>query len=93
MNTNPLVSSIGYIGNPARLPINHPLADGISFFRISGDEAIYELAFFKNGDWVTETIPFFGTYAESAYPGMRSRVYQGIPKKDLQDFLEIYKDW
>lgn len=93
MNTNPLVSSIGYIGNPARIPINHPLADGLSFFHEPDDDECYELAFFKGQEWVIETIPLFSKYAETEFRNMYSRVYRYVPKNEFHDFLEVYKDW
>ena len=48
--------------------IQHPLADEVSIAIGDGAMATFpytvELAFFKNGDWVSEILPEFAAYAD-----------------------------
>jgi hypothetical protein len=57
----------------ARASISHPMADEVSIAMGSGAYARFphsvELAFFKNGEWVTEPLPEFAAlYSHEVYP-------------------------
>ena len=75
----------GYIGNPLRARINHPLADEISYFHEPSAHSCMEVAFFKNGEWVTALIPELSLWADE-YP-CRTRVYHLIPIEVVYTFL------
>ena len=75
----------GYVGNPLRARINHPLADEISYFEEPSATDCFEVAFFKGNDWVTEIVPELSLWAES-YAG-NTRVYRYIPKEVVYTFL------
>ena len=82
----------------ARATLNHPLADEISIALGSGQYARFphsvELAFFKDGEWVSEILPEFAPYAEryewaeDDHP--KYRVYPFVPLLVLAQFLEQY---
>lgn len=78
----------GYIGNPDRLRLNHPLASMISYFAEPTNESCFELAFFIKDTWVTEIIPEFSSYAELECG--ETRVYRFVPSKVLHDFLDSF---
>jgi hypothetical protein len=79
---------LGYVGNPFRTPINHPLADTISYFEEPSAEDCFEAAFFKNGQWVVDIIPELSEWAEDDF-GSGSRVYRYVPKEVVQNlFIE-----
>lgn len=73
------------------MPITHPLADEISIqngvYHYARTESS-ELAFFMNGEWVTEIIPEFAEYAgeEEGY----TRVYGWVPNEKIESFLQEY---
>ena len=73
------------------MPINHPLADEISIqngvYHYARTESS-ELAFFMNGEWVTEIIPEFAEYAgeEEGY----TRVYGWVPNEKIEVFLQEF---
>ena len=81
----------GYIGNPFRARINHPLADEISYFEEPSAQDCFEVAFFKGNGWVTETIPELSLWAEDDF-GFDSRVYRYIPKEVVYTFLVRYEN-
>lgn len=78
----------GYVGNPNRVKIRHPLASEISFFAEPLQENFCEAAFFIGDAWVLETIPELSAYAEN-FVG-ETRVYRYIPRQSLEDFLDIF---
>ena len=75
----------------ATASIQHPLADEVSIAIGDGSYASFpysvELAFFKNGEWVSEIIPEFAAHSAdtSSYP-----VYGWVP---LDQFAEFLKNW
>ena len=95
----------GYKVNP-RIKINHPLADEISIQNSSfhyANDTCSELAFFKNGEWVLDTIPEFKEYEVEArrryLPKDAKRrkliytfVYSLVPNELINDFLDKYRD-
>ena len=75
----------GYIGNPLRARINHPLADEISYFEEPSAQDCFEVAFFKDHEWVNVTVPELSLWVEP-FEGV-SRVYRYIPKEVVYTFL------
>jgi hypothetical protein len=73
------------------MPIAHPLADEISIqnssFHYAGTKTS-ELAFFLNGEWVTEIIPEFADYADT--PAGDTLVYGWVPNELIEKFLDKY---
>lgn len=73
-------------------PIRHPLADEISI--ALGDNGYcdfpysVELAFFKNGEWVTDILEDFEKYADSIVGD--TLVYPRVPLVMLAQFVEVY---
>lgn len=73
-------------------PIRHPMADEISI--ALGDNGYcdfpysVELAFFKNGEWVTDIIEDFEKYADGLAGD--SLVYPRVPLVMLAQFVEVY---
>jgi len=76
----------------ARAPITHPMADEVSI--ALGDQGYctfpytVELAFFMNGEWVTDVLPEFAEYAEEEAGG--TRVYAYVPLSLLSSLLDSY---
>ncbi len=71
----------------ARASISHPMADEVSIAMGVGAYANFphsvELAFFKNGEFVTEPLPeFSGLYSNEVYPW--------VPLLYLAQFLENF---
>jgi len=71
----------------AKAKIAHPMADEVSIAMGQGAYARFpysvELAFFKNGDWVTEPLPEFAAlYSNEVYPY--------VPLIYFAQFLENY---
>jgi len=76
----------------ARTRIDHPMADEVSI--ALGDNGYcnfphsVELAFFMNGEWVSEVVPEFAEYADAlAYD---TRVYGWVPLSKFASFLATY---
>lgn len=71
----------------AKATLSHPMADEVSIAIGDGAYARFphtvELAFFRNGEWVTEALPEFASYYSH-------EVYPFVPLKMLADFLENY---
>lgn len=89
-----------------RIKINHPLADEISIqnspYHYSNDTCS-ELAFFKDGIWVLDTIPEFEEYEREARRRYLPRdakrrktiytfVYSFVPNELINEFLDKYRD-
>jgi hypothetical protein len=76
----------------ARATLSHPLADEVSVAIGSGHYARFpysvELAFFRNGEWVTDILPEFAACAD-AIAG-NTRVYAYVPLIYFAQFLENY---
>jgi hypothetical protein len=72
----------------AKAALAHPMADEVSIAIGDGAYARFphsvELAFFKNGDWVTEPLPEFASYYSS-------EVYPFVPLVMLAQFMENYR--
>ena len=71
----------------AKAKIAHPMADEVSIAMGTGAYARFpysvELAFFKNGEWVTEPLPEFAAlYSHEVYPY--------VPLIYFAQFLENY---
>lgn len=77
----------GYVGNPLRVRINHPLADEISYFHDPSASDCMEVAFFKNDQWVTDLIPELSLWAESDFAEYPLRVYRFVPTEVVYIFL------
>ena len=77
---------VGFIGNPYRAYINHPLANKISYFEEPSAEDCFEAAFFNNDEWVVDIIPELSLWAEDDF-GSGTRVYRYIPKEVVYTFL------
>ena len=73
-------------------PIRHPMADEISI--ALGDNGYcdfpysVELAFFKNGEWVTDIIEDFEKFADGLAGD--TLVYPRVPLVMLAQFVEVY---
>lgn len=72
----------------ARASISHPMADEVSIAMGEGAYANFphsvELAFFKNGEWVTEPLPEFAAlYSNEVYPW--------VPLIYFAQFLENFR--
>ena len=76
---------VGFIGNPYRAYINHPLADEMSYFYEPYDDGSMEVAFFKGDEWVNTAVPELSLWAEDDF-GV-SRVYRFVPKEVVYTFL------
>ena len=77
--------------NP-KIKLNHPLADQISvqdtkYHHCTPGES-YEIAFFKDGEWVLEPLPPFEQYAEEY--GGDTLVYGYVPKNLITAFLDVF---
>ena len=71
--------------------LNHPMADEISIIDHAGAYAgrgSKEIAFFSNGEWVTDIMGEFEPYAEPEAGD--TRVYRYIPKAVLANFLDLH---
>ena len=77
----------------AKATIQHPLADEISIAIGDGAMASFpytvELAFFKNGDWVSEILPEFAAYADG--PAAETLVYGYVPLDVFANFLKAWR--
>lgn len=74
------------------IPLDHYLTDEVSIVKGFGtysDNQTSELAFFKNGQWVTDIIPDFVDWADD-YAG-NTRVYSYVPDIQIDRFLENYR--
>ena len=73
--------------------IQHPLADEISIAIGDGAMASFpytvELAFFKNGDWVSDILPEFAAYADG--PAAETLVYCYVPLDVFANFLKAWR--
>ena len=71
----------------AKATLAHPMADEVSIAVGDGAYARFphsvELAFFKNGEWVTEPLPEFAAFYSH-------EVYPYVPLILLAQFLENY---
>ena len=76
----------------ARALLHHPLADEISINLGDGGYCSFpytvELAFFKNGEWVTDVLPEFAAYADGVVG--TTLVYAGVPILYFAQFIENY---
>jgi hypothetical protein len=76
----------------ARATLAHPLADEVSVAIGSGHYARFpysvELAFFRNGEWVTDILPEFAACADAIAGD--TRVYAYVPLIYFAQFLENY---
>lgn len=76
----------------ARATLSHPLADEVSMSIGSGAYARFphsvELAFFRNGEWVTEIIPELAEYADAIAGD--TRVYAWVPLIEFAMFMENF---
>jgi hypothetical protein len=76
----------------ARATLSHPLADEVSVAIGSGHYARFpysvELAFFRNGEWVTDILPEFAGCADAIAGD--TRVYAYVPLIYFAQFLDNY---
>jgi hypothetical protein len=76
----------------ARASLAHPLADEVSIAIGSGHYANFpysvELAFFRNGEWVTEVLPEFAACADPSAGD--TRVYVYVPLIYFAQFLDNF---
>ena len=76
----------------ARESLSHPLADEISIALGDNGSCRFpysvELAFFKNGVWVTDVIEDFENYADGLAGD--TLVYPYVPLVMLAQFVEVY---
>lgn len=76
----------------ARATLSHPMADEVSVAIGSGHYARFpysvELAFFRNGEWVTDILPEFAGCADAIAGD--TRVYAYVPLIYFAQFLENY---
>ena len=76
----------------ARASLHHPMADEISI--ALGDNGYcnfpysVELAFFKNGEWVTDVLPEFAEFADGVAGD--TLVYASVPILDFAQFMTNY---
>jgi hypothetical protein len=73
--------------------INHPLADTVSVVSGIGTYSTTsqsELAFFKDGEWVTKVIPEFAEYHDGSPLDSDTCVYPWVPNKLINDFLATW---
>ena len=76
----------------ARARISHPMADEVSI--ALGDQGYctfpytVELAFFKDGEWVTDVLPEFAEYSDGKTEG--TLVYAYVPLSLLSSLLDSY---
>ena len=76
----------------ARALLHHPLADEISI--ALGDNGYcnfphsVELAFFKNGEWLTDVLPEFAAFADGVAGD--TLVYASVPILDFAQFMTNY---
>ena len=85
----------GHIGTPYKSRINHLQADTISYFEEPDAEDCFEVAFFKNEEWVCDIVPELSLWTDVG-PEEHTRVYRYIPKEVIYVFLvrfEDRKDW
>ena len=76
----------------SRASLHHPMADEISI--ALGDNGYcnfphsVELAFFKNGEWVTDIIEDFEKFTDGL--AITTLVYPRVPLVMLAQFVEVY---
>ena len=76
----------------ARARISHPMADEVSI--AMGDQGYctfpytVELAFFKDGEWVTDVLPEFAEYSDGV--AGETLVYAYVPLSLLSSLLDSY---
>ena len=76
----------------SRASLHHPLADEISI--ALGDNGYcrfpysVELAFFKNGEWVTDVLPEFAAFSDGVAGD--TLVYASVPILDFAQFITNY---
>ena len=72
----------------AKAALAHPMADEVSIALGDGAYARFpysvELAFFKNGEWVTDPLPEFADYYSS-------EVYPFVPLIEFAMFMENFR--
>ena len=76
-----------------RTKLNHPMADEVSIIdheRAYAGRGSKEIAFFSNGEWVTDIIEEFEDYTHLE-PDGDTRVYGWVPIALLDPFLEKYQ--
>jgi hypothetical protein len=74
--------------------INHPLADTVSVVVGIGTYSTTsqsELAFFKDGEWVTEVIPEFEKYHDGSPNYADTCVYPWVPNRLVDNFLDNHR--
>jgi len=78
----------------AKASLAHPFTDEVSLAIGQGSYSNFpysvELAFFKNDEWVKETIPELSLWAESDF-GV-TRVYRFIPAEVIYTFLVKFEN-
>jgi hypothetical protein len=76
----------------AKATLAHPLADEVSIALGDGAYARFphtvELAFFKDGEWVTSILDEFAAYADG--PSGDTLVYTFVPLIDFAMFMENF---
>jgi hypothetical protein len=76
----------------AQVSVRHPMCDQVSIGLGSGHYARFphsvELAFFRNGEWVTDILPEFAGCADAIAGD--TRVYTYVPLIYFAQFLENY---
>ena len=73
----------------AKIALVHPLADEVSIvwgYGTYSSESERELAFFKNGEWVSADIPELAQHSD----GSHMPVYPYVPIEELLAFLTAY---
>lgn len=76
------------IPTPRKVTLTHPRADQISILETLHDTSTCEIAFFHNGDWVTDELDEFAQYSEGRVH--ETLVYNGVPASEVEDFLTEY---
>ena len=76
------------VGNPVALPLTHVQADKVSFFLEPNFTSLFELAFFKDDEWVLDVIGEFEPYADET--ALDTRVYRFVPRDVLVAFLNRF---
>jgi hypothetical protein len=75
------------------IKINHPLAEKVSVqdseFHYCTPGKSSEIAFFKNGEFVTEIISPFEKYSDGV--ASDTLVYAWVPNEIIEKFLEEYR--
>jgi hypothetical protein len=77
-----------------KIKINHSLADTISVVVGHGtysSKTQSELAFFHDGEWVTQIIPEFAEYHDGAPAESDTCVYPWVPNNLIDQFLDKHR--